>query len=361
MANIFQQQQEMMKIIFQKIQTEKDNLDKMYSEFVNKLTTDNPNNKQYNEIDDLFISKVNKSKEFNDSFTNNDSELLYWYDMNEKKFINPIDGYNNKIIKKFNFEIYLENCLFFDQSKSTIDKITIPFKKYKFESSSGNCNHEEPDTKYKIKQKISEKNLQYLDANKICSLNGTYFLRHEKEINNFCNSTYCIISDNVPTTLKIYIDNYLNIIIPGIQTIIINNYSYFPIYSLYSIYTQLNIPSVKVFNRHNNDDITKYQKINHIIKDFRPFISSEDHRKNYWGNGNLFQDILDFIKYNDMIDNIKPHLDFLASIECKKEIVKSSQSYDDILFQQIKDLQKQIEGYKKQIAKLEKEKEEYNS
>ena len=36
-----------------------------------------------------------------------------------------------------------------------------------------------------------------------------------------------------------------------------------------------------------------------------------------------------------------------------------SSSYDDVLFQNIRDLQAQIEGYKKQIAKLEKEKEEY--
>ena len=315
MANIFQQQQEMMKIIFQKIQTEKDNLDKMYSEFVNKLTNDNPNNKQYNEIDELFLSKVNKAKEFNDSFTNNDCELLYWYDMNEKKFINPIDGYNNKIIKKFNFEIYLFSSQdFFCQTKKN------EFKLYA---------EEDGET-------------------------GELVLKDNRLL------------------LNILIDNHLNIILEDIKTILVSNYSIFPIYSLYCIYSHINMSEIKIFDfekmpwssevqKRSDNERIKYRKISSILHQFKKFISSEEHRNKFLADGNNFQDILDFIKYNDMIDNIKPHLDFLASIECKKEIVKSSQSYDDILFQQIKDLQKQVEGYKKQIAKLEKEKEEYNS
>jgi hypothetical protein len=51
--------------------------------------------------------------------------------MNEKQFISPISGYNHKIIKKYNFELYLEDKLFHD--KSVVDKITIPFLKWNIE------------------------------------------------------------------------------------------------------------------------------------------------------------------------------------------------------------------------------------
>ena len=46
--------------------------------------------------------------------------------MNEKQFISPISGYNHKIIKKYEFKIYLNDCLF--HTESTVDKIMIPIK-----------------------------------------------------------------------------------------------------------------------------------------------------------------------------------------------------------------------------------------
>jgi hypothetical protein len=165
----------------------------------------------------------------------------------------------------------------------------------------------------------------------------------------------------------ILLDDHLNIIIPEIKTILINNYSSFPIYSLYSIYQKLDMSKVKVFNTHNINDNEKYNKINNAIT-FQNYITSEDDRKNRWIDGVLFQDILDFIGYQSMIDEIKPQLDFMQLISVnkpvekvedpKKELVQEGMSYDSILFNQIKDLQSQVENYKKQVLKLEKEKEE---
>jgi hypothetical protein len=84
MATIIEQQKEMIQTIFKHIQKEKDNLDKLYSDFINKLEDSNPNIKSYKDIDELFISTVPQAKVFYDEFTYNDVELLYWYDMNEK-------------------------------------------------------------------------------------------------------------------------------------------------------------------------------------------------------------------------------------------------------------------------------------
>ena len=271
---------------------------------------------QSNEIDQLFLSKVNKAKKFSDSFINNDCEILYWYDMNEKKFINPIDGYNNKIIKKLNIKIYL-----------------FELEDYFYKTKENEFQLYSEDHKYDETGKIIPK--------------------------------YHIL-------LNILIDNHLNIILEDIKTILVSNYSIFPIYSLYCIYPLINISEIKNFDfertiwsfeevKKSDEEKKKFNKMDNIMNELKKFINSETDRNKFLADGNKFQDILDFIKYNDMIDNIKPHLDFLASIECKKEIVKSSQSFDDILFQNIRDLQKQIEGYKKQIAKLEKEKEGYNS
>lgn len=43
MASILEQQKELIQSIYKKIQDEKDNMDKMYSGFINKLENTNPN------------------------------------------------------------------------------------------------------------------------------------------------------------------------------------------------------------------------------------------------------------------------------------------------------------------------------
>jgi hypothetical protein len=296
MATIIEQQKQMVQTIFKHIQKEKDNLDKLYSDFINKLNEGNPSNKSYTDIDELFISTVPQAKSFYDQFTENDVELLHWYDMNQKQFINPISGYNHKIIKKYNFRMCTEIL-----------------------------NHN-----------ISTKNIiNFIHPHKGCF------------------------------KLNISIDDHLNIIIPEIKTIIINNYGSLPIYTLYFSHLKLNNQLLTVYNSRNETDVIDYAKICNSIN-FQNYITSEDDRKNRWSDGVLFQDILDFIGYQSMIDEIKPQLDFMQLISVnkpvekvedpKKDLVHEGISYDTILFNQIKDLQSQVEHYKKLVSQLEKDK-----
>lgn len=285
MSSIIDQQTQFIQNLSKHIQKEKDNLDKIYSDFINQLCDSNPNNKSYKDIDELFLSKNPSAKKFYDEFSDNDVELLYWYNMNEKKFINPISGYTNKIIKKYKFKICFDNL-----------------------------NHN-----------ISTKNIiNFIHPHKGCF------------------------------KLNINIDVNLNIIIPEIKTIIINNYVSLPIYTLYFSHSKLNNQLLTMYNNKNETDIIDCSKICNAIN-FGSFITSEDDRKNRWSDGVLFQDILDFIDYSSMIDEIKPHLDFMQSITINKP-TEENKSYDGILFSQIRDLQSQVEHYKKLVSKLEKDK-----
>jgi hypothetical protein len=420
MSTIIEQQKEMVQTIFKHIQKEKDALDKLYSDFINKLNEGNPSNKSYTDIDELFISTVPQAKSFYDSWIKNnniddesdndndesdndesdndddesdsdddesdsdddesdsddsnkkyeDIKLLYWYDMNEKQFISPISGYNHKIIKKYNFEIYLEDKLFHD--KSVVDKITIPFLKWELRNNidfsyfNGGLRISSSNFKIKNVNKINQLYNQ-IDETRMLE-NYIYDFNGSKGLGD-TTIGYSSISfyKNDYRLLTIILDDHLNIIIPEIKTILVNNYSSFPIYSLYSIYQKLDMSEVKVFNKHNSNDNEKYNKITNVIS-FQNYITSEDERKYSWSHGNKFQYILDFIGYQDIIDSIKPQLDFMQLISVnkpvekvevpKKELVQEGMSYDTILFNQIKDLQSQVENYKKQVSKLEKEKEE---
>ena len=367
MASILEQQKELIQSIYKKIQDEKDNMDKMYSGFINKLENTNPNQQLYKDIDELFLSKVEPAKEFVNSFTENDRELLYWYDMNEKKFINKIHDYNSKIIMKYDFDIYVEDKLF--HTDSTINKITIPLKQWNIKCSeiyivsklgviTNNINEGDLDVSFKT-------------SNGRHNINNINNINNGKKLDSI--SLYIDINNKKPTKLKNYIDNYLNIIIPSYNTIIINNYVKFPYYALYSIYEELNISEDVVFNKHNEDDMNSFNKINNVITNLSSsYLTSDDHRKTF-DNGNMFNDILDFINHKKMMDFIKPQLDFMTSLKLENSDKKvnnieeatpetkqthqptlGTSSYDDILFQQIKDLQNQLEICKKEKEEINK-------
>jgi len=347
MASILEQQKELIRTIYKKFQEEKDNMDKMYSGFINKLETTNPNNQSYKDIDELFLSKVEHAREFVNSFTENDTELLYWYDMNEKKFINKIHDYNSKIIMKYDFDLYVEDKLF--HTDSTVNKITIPLKKWDIIYKTGNTGSL---SKNFIVSDIRSNKLIYL-----------YDYKNFDQINRIHQLLFDT-NNSKPTKLRIYIDNYLNIIIPAYKTIMINNYVKFPNYTLYSIYKELKLSDVVVFNKHNTEDMEKYNTINNVITNLSSsYLTSDDHRKTF-DNGNMFNDILDFIKHKKMMDLIKPQLEFMASLRLENSDKKvndvaplqtqTSSSYDDILFQQIKELQSQLEICKKEKQEIEK-------
>ncbi len=364
MASIYIQQKEMVDTIFKHIKKEKGNLDTLYSEFINKLEKDNPMTQNYKDIDELFLSKVPQAKQFYDLFKENDTEILHWYDMNLKQFISPIEGYNSKIIKEYNFQIYGNNHDTYDnlfKNTSTIDKIQMPILELALRvqtaglisRNSYNIVFKDIHNRTTLNQIIMEK----FDIKPDTPITGTLLI--SSNFHGFCSHCFYIL-----------IDNQLNIIIPAIKTIIINNYQSFPLYSLYSIYEKLNFSEICNYNLKNENDKKLYESIISSIN-FDNYLSSEDQRQQNWSNGNNFQNILDFLEYQDMINSIKPYLDFIVELTPKSKTVLTSESenknsqqtsptssYEDILFQNIKELQQQLREAKEQIVKVEKEKDE---
>uniref|UniRef100_A0A6C0HUX6 Uncharacterized protein n=1 Tax=viral metagenome TaxID=1070528 RepID=A0A6C0HUX6_9ZZZZ len=345
MASIFEQQQQMIQTISKNISKEKDQLDKLYSHFINNLEKTNPIVNNYKIIDEILLSTVNKAKIFYSEFQDNKEEILYWYDMNEKKFIDKISDYNAKIIKKYDFNLYLECYLFHD--KSVIGQTNIPLGTISYIQKSGH------DGQYSTCDKGS---------------NNSYIIKMNPQSTSSPNYIQLSINDTLPIQiLKLYIDDHLNIILPEIKTIIINNYSPFPLYALYAIYDKhLNVHENCIYNKHNKKDESAFNAFYTIFKEFTNYLTSND-QKNKFNDGNLFENILNFINYNDMVINIKKYLDFMASFNIpsndKKEVSLSIDNPINILKKDISidELTQKNISLEKLILSLEIDNKKYRS
>ena len=315
MSEIFNQQKEMVQSISELINKEKSNLDLLYSSFINKMGKQNPIHKTYNDIDELFLSKNPKAKDFHDNFKEIDTKLLYWYDMNEKKFISEITNYNGKIIKEYNFEIYLENQLLHTNPVKNI--INIPLKK--LEITDNHC---------RINQYINNI-YKELPSNGISGMMSTSY-------NNVSFSRN--ISDKTPNVqFKMYLDDHLNIIIPHINTIIIKNYTTFSSYVLYSVINHIDLSNIVLFNMHNETEKQNFEKIDDFNNKCSTYLTSLDQRK-LFDDGTLFDIIFEFIDYNNIIDNIQPILNFVKELTIpeKKQEPKAIDLYQkDISIQEL--------------------------
>ncbi len=314
MSDIFNQQKEMVQSISDLINKEKSNLDLLYSSFINKMGKQNPIYKTYIDIDELFLSKNPKAKDFHNNFKNIDTKLLYWYDMNEKKFINEISNYNGKIIKEYNFQIYLENQLL--HTNPVKNKISIPLKKLEF-----TCDNREVETKL----------LTIYNNTENCYRNSIYCPNSP--------SIYINISDKTPDVkFKMYLDDHLNIIIPHINTIIIKNYTTFSSYVLYSVINHIDLSNIVLFNTHNQTEKQNFEKVNDFINTKCPtYLTSLDQRK-LFDDGTLFDILFEFIDYNNIIDNIQPILNFVKELTIpeKKQEPKATDIYQkDISIQEL--------------------------
>ena len=105
----------------------------------------------------------------------------------------------------------------------------------------------------------------------------------------------------------------MNIIIPQLKTILITNYTIFPLYALHSIYYKLNINEIVYLNKWNEKEEKEYTFIDNIIKEFDNYLTSQDQR-NKFSDGKIFVDILNFIEYNDKRDALKEQLEFQSNI-----------------------------------------------
>jgi hypothetical protein len=272
--------------------------------------------------------------------------------MNEKKFINKTTigyYYNAKIIKKYNFNLYLEDCLFHD--KSVIGRMDVPINK------------------------INNISIQCIDSNKAykilnCGIshNGYEFYGEDAKTGKISVPiNFGVNINKASQKFKLYIDDHLNIIIPEIKTIIINNYSSFPLYALYAIYNEhLDVYENCIYNKHNKKDKDDFNVINDTIKEFTNYLISDDQR-NKFNDGNMFNKLLDFIYYENISIDIKKYLNFMASINIssndKKDIVYSNDNAVDIHKKDISinELTQKNISYEKIIQALEIDNKQYRS
>lgn len=333
MSDIFNSQQEMMKNIQDFIEQEKEKLNTIYSECITKMNEDNPNKQIYDDIDELLLSTNSKAKDFYSQFDSDNLEIIYWYDINKKQFINKLDNYNNKIIKKCNFEIYTVSHLL--HRNSVRNKINMPLKYIEIYHNTNNVENKFNGS-YVIPNEINEfQEDQIISSLHIGSIKDI-------KLNIKCkNMRKC-------KNMKIYIDDYLNIFFPEINTIIINNYTKFSLNILYSISNYLNLSNITILNVYNSEDSYVYNVISSIIHPH--YLTSQEHR-NRFNDGKLFQDILDFINYNDMILDVKKYLDFASKLRVYgKE--------DDNIKKELESKNKVIEDKDKEIERLKLELEE---
>ena len=344
MTSIFEQQQQMIQTISQNISKEKEQLDKLYGQFINGLEQNNPINNNYKSIDEILLSTISDAKDFYDDFKDYTDEICYWYDMNQKKFINKIFNYESKIIYEYDFDLYLEDDLFHD--KSILGKMYIPLGKI---------------NKFDIKSCMSPPRLT--DTNIV---NNYYKNDIDQSNYKICGNSVHInvyISEHSAMKIKLCIDKNLNIIIPAIKTIIISNYSSFPLSALYLVYEDyLNMYETKIYNKFNNDDNTKFEIIRSIISEFTNYLTSKDQRDKF-NNGSLFKDILNFMNYENIMKNIQEYLNFIASIklqstnETKVEIVNELELYKKDI--NIDELIHKNQSFEKLIMALETDNKKY--
>ena len=311
MASIFEQQNEIIQLISQSIDNEKEKLDKLYGKFVNGLNKTNPLN--YKSIDELLISTVDDAKIFYNNFSDNKNEIVYWYDMNGKKFINKINDYNSKIIGRYDFELYLKDDFFHTKSTQSIN--WKPNNIYKLDSMSNIC-----------------KTFNWEPINQIqCDILQGY--GYQFNIHSNTNTMHVKIAKSTPSTiLKLFIDENLNIIIPEIKTIIIVNYTPFPLYILYQIiYKFLDVNTTRCYNVHNNEDLQTYNIIRGTVNEFTNYLKSGDQR-NKFNDGIYFENILNMM-YNieHVMAVIKYHLNFMASLNIPTNEIRESININELM------------------------------
>jgi hypothetical protein len=193
------------------------------------------------------------------------------------------------------FQLYLEDGLFHD--KSVMGKMLVPMDKIDW-----------------------LKKCSATDSSKFTAIrynNKHYYIDYSKGVNNYLAGSieFTTIKKNPDYKLKIHIDDHLNIIIPEIKTIIISNYTPFPIYALYSIYDEyLNMANECIFNKFNIEDNEDFSSISNIINNFNNYLTSKDQLDKF-NDGVHFNNILDFIYYDDMMNQIQEYLNFMSSLQ----------------------------------------------
>ena len=212
----------------------------------------------YNSIDNIFKNTNDNYIKFYNKYISNEYEfnIKYWYDMKNKKFIDKIQNYNNKIFYSKNIQVNL-----FDSTYRTTDHTKISLSKYNINSHQSCCT---------MKQQG------------ICSCN------FQKQTYNF--------------NFHFILDDYLNIYIPETNTLIIYNYFKFPLYSLFLLNSHIKLNDTYSFNSTNKEDDELYIHMQSYAYFIHLTITNRHETVD------IFTDISKFIKYNKYIEIITPLL-----------------------------------------------------
>ncbi len=245
--------------IAETIEQQKKDLDKLYGDKIIELCKNIV--REYNGINNIYHSIFGETK-----LEDFPQTPAYWYDYNKGKFIPAINGYQGKIFKTINFQIYNSEYIFHKNStyKTLFD---VP---YKITHQSGSCN-------------------------------GAVMTQLERGyINGFRINEY----EN-PQYININFDDHLNLYLLKYNIIIIRNYSAFSFASIDNIF---DVPNIRVYNNKNDTDKCLYLSITQFINTLSSINSSDERSKM---NNDLFNKLFDFIEYDIKLNKIKQNIKYI--------------------------------------------------
>jgi hypothetical protein len=291
-------------------QSNKEDVMKFYED-TNEFRTEH--RKTYNEL----LKKINSKKgmsflntsnlddfmsqaftEFNDfrahvsSQPLDDSDITYVYDINKKEYIQGFNLPDKQIVEKYHFvgqligsNVSLNNgstCLQGNKNPSLNKK---SLKQSYFNKSKTNVS---------IMESPNPKLTKNCSCCNYCEC-GTYK-------SSLINNHYSILET---TNQSIWVDDYFNIYLPGINTYLIFNYTKFPLYSFFININKLGLyHNMKnenehipiMFNAHCPTDISDFTNFKEFVTGIVSYKTSQDVRDK---TKDLFKNILDFYQYDE--------------------------------------------------------------
>ena len=221
-----------------------------------------------------------------------DSDITYVYDINKKEYIQGFNLPDKHIVEKYHFVGQLIGSNLSLNNGSTCQ----------YGIKNPNLNKKSLKQSYfnKSKTNVSIMESPNLKLTKNCGCSnycecGTYK-------SSLINNHYSILET---TNQSIWVDDYFNIYLPGINTYLIFNYTKFPLYSFFININKLglyhnmkneneNIPIM--FNTHCPTDLSDFTNFKEFVTGIVSYKTSQDVRDK---TKDLFKNILDFYQYDE--------------------------------------------------------------
>ena len=290
-------------------QSNKDDVMKFYED-TNEFRTEH--RKTYNEL----LKKINSKKgmsflntsnlddfmsqaftEFNDfrahvsSQSLDDSDITYVYDINKKEYIQGFNLPDKHIVEKYHFVAQL-----IGSNVSASNGSTCPAHKNNSlnKKSLKQSYFNKSKTNVSIMESPNPKLTKNCSCGNYCEC-GTYK-------SSLINNHYSILET---TNQSIWVDDYFNIYLPGINTYLIFNYTKFPLYSFFININKLGLyHNMKnenehipiMFNTHCSTDLSDFTNFKEFVTGIVSYKTSQDVRDK---TKDLFKNILDFYQYDE--------------------------------------------------------------